>query len=86
MKQTFYLIAIIFFPTIICYAQHGGIIYTPKGDSIEYYNQPLGDTAFFRVAAESLINSNGWDATMVAPANGKYNCHAFCMVHIRRRS
>lgn len=44
---------------------------------MEYFNQELGDTAFFRAHAESLINSNGWDATMVAPASGIYNCHAY---------
>jgi len=31
----------------------------------------------YRSQGESLISSNGWDATLDAPATGRYNCHSY---------
>lgn len=65
------------FQQIILMAQPDGYILTPKGNSIEYYITSLGDTALYRSQGESLISSNGWDATLDAPATGRYNCHSY---------
>lgn len=63
--------------SINTYAQPAGTINTPKGNSVEYFNYPLGDTAFYRIQGDTLIANNHWDATRLAPASGIYNCHAF---------
>jgi hypothetical protein len=77
MKRIIYIVIVIFFVAINVYAQHNGTILTPKGNSIEYYNGYLGDTTAYRAYADSLINSNSWDATLVASGTSEYNCHAF---------
>jgi hypothetical protein len=63
--------------SINTYAQPSGTINTPKGNSVEYFNFPLGDTASYRAYAANLIATNHWDAKKVAPASGIYNCHAY---------
>ncbi|MBW6536515.1 MAG: hypothetical protein K0B11_16005 [Mariniphaga sp.] len=77
MKRTIYLTTLLLFVGVKVYSQHSGAILTPKGNSVEYYNGYLGDTAAYRAYADSLIESNNWDATMVAPGTHEYNCHAF---------
>lgn len=77
MKRTIYLTTLLLFVGVKVYSQHSGTILTPKGNSVEYYNGYLGDTAAYRAYADSLIESNNWDATMVAPGTHEYNCHAF---------
>jgi hypothetical protein len=76
MKKYIYFILLL--TSVNLFAQTpDGNIKTPKGNDVEYYNGTLGDTASYRVYAESLINDNDWDATIVSHATGKYNCHSY---------
>ncbi|HYQ57114.1 MAG TPA: T9SS type A sorting domain-containing protein [Draconibacterium sp.] len=72
------IILIILFTTIKIYAQTpDGTINTPKGNSVEYYNNSVGDTVSFWAYTDSLIDANSWDATIIAPATYEYNCHSY---------